>query len=560
MTTPPPRSPTRTARSALARTRRSAASSSPSASTAPSSAPSVAWCTRCWTPDGPRPAGPDVVRRVARRAGRRPPAAGGRRHRRRVGVALGAHAGRAPRLGRGGAAVSERWRGAPPRTTSSPCATSSGSRAGDGLAHVFGDLPYPDDDVLARWVLLLDDPSGRRRGGRGRRRVSSRSPPTTGRTCATWPCVPTTGAPDSVVRGSTAPRPPERGGCGCWPPTRAPAALYESLGLDAERRQPGVPLAAVPDRARVRRSLGSTHACLHADPLLEIADDLYALPLADFTPARDALAKEHKADKALAAGIKGLRKASLAAWVLNLLVRRDPDQVDQVLAVGAALRDAQENLDATQLREFTKQRRQLTASVTTAARRHGARGGREDHRVGRRPDRGDPHRRDARARRGEGRPERAARDVAVGDRARRPRPQRRGGAARGARLQRDRPAGRGARPDAAAPAPRRTRSRRRREGPQGRRRAAGRRPGRARRGREGAAGRATRRGEAPREDAAAPGRDRRAPQPDRRARRRGRGGRRRARRGRGGAGRGRGGRRRGEGGGRGGARGARLKG
>ncbi|KRE94582.1 hypothetical protein ASG76_09170 [Nocardioides sp. Soil774] len=105
------------------------------------------------------------------------------------------------------------------------------------------------------------------------------------------------------------------------------------------------------------------------DPLLEIADDLYALPLADFTPARDALAKEHKADKSLAAAIKGLRKASVAAWVVNLLVRRDPDQVDQVLAVGAALRDAQDNLDATQLREFTKQRRQLTASVTTAARR-----------------------------------------------------------------------------------------------------------------------------------------------------------------------------------------------
>ena len=81
-----------------------------------------------------------------------------------------------------------------------------------------------------------------------------------------------------------------------------------------------------------------------ADPLLEIADDLYALPLGDFTPARDALAKEYKADKDLAAGIKGLRKASLAAWVINLLVRRNPDQVDQVLAVGAALRDAQENL------------------------------------------------------------------------------------------------------------------------------------------------------------------------------------------------------------------------
>lgn len=106
-----------------------------------------------------------------------------------------------------------------------------------------------------------------------------------------------------------------------------------------------------------------------ADPLLEIADELYSLPLADFTPARDALVKEHKADKALAASVKGLRKSSLAAWVVNLLVRRDPDQVDQVLAVGAALREAQDNLDAAQLREFTKQRRQLTASVTTAARR-----------------------------------------------------------------------------------------------------------------------------------------------------------------------------------------------
>ncbi|GAA1920393.1 hypothetical protein [Nocardioides hwasunensis] len=106
-----------------------------------------------------------------------------------------------------------------------------------------------------------------------------------------------------------------------------------------------------------------------ADPLLEIADELYALPLADFTPARDALVKEHKADKDLAAAVRGLRKSSVAAWVVNLLVRRDPDQVDQVLAVGEALRDAQDNLDAGQLREFTKQRRQLTASVTTAARR-----------------------------------------------------------------------------------------------------------------------------------------------------------------------------------------------
>lgn len=104
------------------------------------------------------------------------------------------------------------------------------------------------------------------------------------------------------------------------------------------------------------------------DPLLELADGLYALPLGDFTPARDALVKEHKADKELAARIKTLRKPSLAAWVVNLLVRRDAAQVDQVLQVGTALREAQANLDGEELRALTRQRRQLTAAVTTQAR------------------------------------------------------------------------------------------------------------------------------------------------------------------------------------------------
>jgi septal ring factor EnvC (AmiA/AmiB activator) len=105
------------------------------------------------------------------------------------------------------------------------------------------------------------------------------------------------------------------------------------------------------------------------DPLLAIADELYALPLADFTPRRDALVKEHKADKELAGRIKALRKPSIAAWVVNLFVRRDPDQVDQVLQVGAALREAQANMSADDLRALTRQRRQLTAAVTTDARR-----------------------------------------------------------------------------------------------------------------------------------------------------------------------------------------------
>lgn len=102
--------------------------------------------------------------------------------------------------------------------------------------------------------------------------------------------------------------------------------------------------------------------------LLDIADELYGLPLADFTPARDARAKQLKGTD-LAKQVKALKKPSVAAWVVNLLVRRETEQVEQVLSVGAALREAQASMSGDALRELTKQRRQLTAAVTTEARR-----------------------------------------------------------------------------------------------------------------------------------------------------------------------------------------------
>ena len=115
------------------------------------------------------------------------------------------------------------------------------------------------------------------------------------------------------------------------------------------------------------------------DALLAEADDLFALPLDQFTAARDARAKALKGeDAALAAQVKALRKPALAAWVVNLLVRREAGQADQVLTVGAALREAQASLDGAELRELTRQRRQLTAAVTTRARALAAEAG---HRV-----------------------------------------------------------------------------------------------------------------------------------------------------------------------------------
>ncbi|MCL8027025.1 hypothetical protein [Nocardioides bruguierae] len=103
------------------------------------------------------------------------------------------------------------------------------------------------------------------------------------------------------------------------------------------------------------------------DELLTLADGLYALGLGEFTAARDALVREHRGT-ALAAGLKALRKPATAAWVVDLLVRVEGEQVDQVLALGEALREAQAALSGDALRELTKQRRQLVAAVTTTAR------------------------------------------------------------------------------------------------------------------------------------------------------------------------------------------------
>jgi hypothetical protein len=109
-----------------------------------------------------------------------------------------------------------------------------------------------------------------------------------------------------------------------------------------------------------------------AEQLLEIADRLYAEPLTGFTPARDAAARAagqgEDADKQLAARVKALKKPSTAAWAVNLLVRREGEQIDQVLALGESLRAAAESMAGDELRALTRQRRQLTHALADTAR------------------------------------------------------------------------------------------------------------------------------------------------------------------------------------------------
>lgn len=97
-----------------------------------------------------------------------------------------------------------------------------------------------------------------------------------------------------------------------------------------------------------------------------VADRLYALAPEEFTAARDAAAKEAD-DKGLRAAVKALRRPSASAWVVDVLAREQPDLLEQLLALGPALAEAQQGGQGDALRELGQQRRELVAAVTAAA-------------------------------------------------------------------------------------------------------------------------------------------------------------------------------------------------
>ena len=73
------------------------------------------------------------------------------------------------------------------------------------------------------------------------------------------------------------------------------------------------------------------------------SDRLYGLPLKEFVPARDELAKRlrDQGQRELADDVKGLRKPPVAAWVVNRLARERELDVQRLLNAGEALTKAQ---------------------------------------------------------------------------------------------------------------------------------------------------------------------------------------------------------------------------
>jgi hypothetical protein len=104
-------------------------------------------------------------------------------------------------------------------------------------------------------------------------------------------------------------------------------------------------------------------------------DKLYALPLEEFTKARDALAARLKSagDGETAAGVKELKKPTTPAWAVNQLARRSRGAVDQLIEAADRLRHAQQKLlhggPAQEVWEATLAEREALGVLTEDAER-----------------------------------------------------------------------------------------------------------------------------------------------------------------------------------------------
>ncbi|MPZ61380.1 MAG: hypothetical protein GEU93_08795 [Propionibacteriales bacterium] len=111
-----------------------------------------------------------------------------------------------------------------------------------------------------------------------------------------------------------------------------------------------------------------------------VADELYGLPLDEFTKTRNARAKEARAegDRELAAAIQQLTKPSTSAWLINRLSRELAEELQPLIDLGRDLREATANLSGDELRALTRQRHQVVHALVQQVRRLGAAAG---HRV-----------------------------------------------------------------------------------------------------------------------------------------------------------------------------------
>jgi hypothetical protein len=104
------------------------------------------------------------------------------------------------------------------------------------------------------------------------------------------------------------------------------------------------------------------------DLLAAAAAELYEADPDEFTQRRQDLAAQAReaGQPAVAKQIAGLRKPTRSAWVVNRLVRADPQVTSRLAALAAELRDGP-SMDGTRIRELTAARGQLVDELTRQA-------------------------------------------------------------------------------------------------------------------------------------------------------------------------------------------------
>ncbi|MEA5456457.1 hypothetical protein SPF06_17130 [Sinomonas sp. JGH33] len=104
--------------------------------------------------------------------------------------------------------------------------------------------------------------------------------------------------------------------------------------------------------------------------LAAVAAELYGLPLAEFTPARNDQAKAARSEGnlLLAKQVAKLPKPSMAAWAVNMLARHRGEVLERVLGLGGSLRKAQDERDPDALRRLGQERQKMLAEAVAEAR------------------------------------------------------------------------------------------------------------------------------------------------------------------------------------------------
>jgi len=99
------------------------------------------------------------------------------------------------------------------------------------------------------------------------------------------------------------------------------------------------------------------------------ADELYAASPDDFIERRKQLVAEAKQaqDRELATQIGRLRRPTRSAWLINVLAREDPDDLNALFELGTALQDAQQRMAGDELRQLSAERRKRVDALARRA-------------------------------------------------------------------------------------------------------------------------------------------------------------------------------------------------